>query len=268
MSNETTPTDANFSLSHSNGIHIPHLSASTINSFINDRFGFWQSKVAREPFKGSVHTARGKAVEHGVNTWIEKPGCTDLLAEAHKVFDEEIKLAGISKFDAEDIRESVKGLLDEALKFYQPEFTERKAVTQRKISVRLDGVKREIIGYLDYFQPSVAVRDSKVVSRTPSSLSQPYILQGALYRYAEKLPVVFDFFVDNKKPVHKPITLSDDEYLFGLSYLTRAAQVIEELEECDNPKRVMELMSFPNLDNLWTHSDRVAACKTWGILMK
>lgn len=257
-----------FALNYSNGIHIPHLSASTINKFINDRFGFWQSKVMKAPFKGSLHTARGKAVEHGVNTWIENPSHPDLLAESLRVFDEEIQAAGISKFTAEDMRETVKGLLEEALKFYKVEFTACPAVTQRKISVRLEGVKRDVIGYLDYFQPGVRVRDSKVVGRTPSSLSQDYILQGSLYRYAEKLPVVFDFFVDNKKPVHKPITLSDDEYVFGLSYLTRAAQVIEELEECDNPKRVMELMSFPNLANLWTAEDRKIACEVWNIKQK
>lgn len=259
---------SSFDLTHSNGIHIPHLSASTINKFINDRFGFWQSKVMREPFKGSLHTARGKAVEHGVNTWIDEPSHKNLLAECLKVFDEEIAAAGISKFTAEEMRETVPGLLEVALGFYQPEFRERPAMTQRKITVKLDGVKRDIIGYLDYFQSGVAVRDSKVVGRSPSGLSQDYILQGSLYRYAEKLPVIFDFFVDNKKPVHKAVMLTDDEYVHGLSYLTRAAQVIEELEECDNPKRVMELMSFPNLANLWTEADRKVACETWGIVMK
>ena len=152
-----------------------------------------------------------------------------------------------------------------AFGFYKPEFTNNPAKTQHKISVKLDGVERDVIGYLDFYQEGIRVRDSKVVSRSPSKLSQDYILQGSLYRKATGCEVVFDFFVDNKKPIHKPIILSDDEYIFGISYMTVAAKVLEELEVCDNPKRIIELMSFPNLDNLWTHADKVVAAKQWGI---
>jgi hypothetical protein len=259
-----------FELTHTNGINIPHLSASTINSFITSRFGFYQSKVLGSPFQGNQYTARGTAVEHGVNTWIENPGIDpkECYAYMFKKFDEEVERAGLSRMTVEEVRDSLEGLLAVALKFYMIEFKDRPAVTQHKFECNLEGVKRPIIGYLDYFQQDHAVRDSKVTSKTPSKLSQNYILQGALYRKAKKTNVYFDFFIPNKTPVHKPIVLTDDEFIFGISYLTRAAQVIEEIEECDNPKRMMELMSFPNLDDFWTFPEKKAAADKWDIILK
>jgi hypothetical protein len=254
-----------FDLIHTNGINIPHLSASTVNSFISSRYGFYQSKVLGSPFQGNQYTARGTAVEHAVNTWIENPGLENYVEVALTKFDEEIARAGLSKFAVEEVRDTIPGLVEVAFKFYTVEFETNKAITQHKFSIQLEGVKRPIVGYLDYLVPDKIIRDSKVTSKTPSGLSQAYILQGALYKKAKGLDVYFDFFIPNKTPVHKPIKLTDDQYIFGLSYLTKAAQVIEEIEECDNSKRMMELMSFPNLDDFWTYPEKKAAADKWGI---
>lgn len=254
-----------FDIKHTNGIHIPHLSASTINSFIASRFGFYQSKVLGTPFQGNEYTSRGTAVEHAVNTWIETPDHGDFVDAALTRFDEEIKKSGLSRIAAEEVRETIPGLVEIALNHYQAEFSVHKAITQRKIETELDGVSRKILGYLDFFQMGIAVRDSKVVSKTPSKLSQAYVLQGALYNKATGLPVIFDFFIPNKKPVVKSIALSTDEAIFGLSYLTAAAKAIEEIEVCDSPKRMMELMSFPNLDYFYNDKEKRAAAKLWNI---
>lgn len=253
-----------FDLSHTNGIHIPHLSASTINSFISSRYGFYQSKVKGAPFSGNAFTARGTAVEHAVNEWIEKKEGNFIDAALRK-FDEEIAKTGLSKIAVQDERDAIPGLVELALGFYASEFSTHKAITQYKIECQLEGVNRKIIGYLDFFQFGHAVRDSKVVSKTPSKLSQNYILQGALYRKATGLQVTFDFFIPNKKPVQKSISLSDDDYVFGLSYITRAAQVIEEIEQCDSPARMMELMSFPNLDSMYNDNEKREAARLWNI---
>lgn len=256
-----------FELTHTNGIFIPHLSASTVNSFIESRHNFYQSKVKSKPFSGSEHTARGTAVEHGVNVWLENPDEKDILKHALDKYDDEIKRAGMSVIAGADFRETIKGLLDVALKFYQSEFGERKAITQHKFEYQLDGVNRKIVGYLDFLQFDHAVRDSKVSGKSPSKLKQAYVLQGALYRKALNLPVYFDFFVANKTPVHKAFVLTDDEYAFGISYLTAAAKCIEEIEECTCPTRMMELMSFPNLEAMWTTKDKKEAAEIWGITL-
>lgn len=254
-----------FDLTHTNNIHLPHLSPSTVNSFIGSRFGFYQSKVKGAPFAGNQYTARGTAVEHAVNTWIETPNHLSFVNAALEKFDEEIKKAGLSRMAVEDERDTIPGLVDLALGFYKREFATHKAITQRKVECQLDGLERIMVGYLDYFQMGIAVRDSKVVSKTPSKLSQAYVLQGAFYRKATGLNVTFDFFIPNKTPVQKSITLSDDEYVFGLSYLTAASKVIEEIERCDSPARMMELMSFPNLDSMYSVPEKKEAARLWGI---
>lgn len=257
-----------FEFTQDNGIHIPHLSPSTINSFISSRFNFHQSKVKSKPFSGNQYTARGSAIEHGVNTWIENPDHPDILSEVYKKYDEEIAKGNTGRLEAMEIRESLQGLAELSLDFYKPEFTKTPALTQTKVSANIDEIERDIIGYLDYLQPKVRIRDSKVVSRTPSVLSQAYILQGSFYRKATGLNVVFDFFVANKTPVHKAIVLTDEDYVFGLSYLTAAAKVIEEMQVCTSPARMMELMSFPDLESFYNAGERNDACKVWGIAIK
>lgn len=261
-----TTHSSEFDLVHSNGLFIPHLSASTISSFIENRFGFFQSKVMRTPFRGNWFTALGQAVEHGVNVWLENPGKTmDYLMHANEKYDEQIKDTGSPRDKVIEYRNLIPGMLDLALRHYKRTFAETGAVTQQKIEARLDGVERDILGYLDFYQEGVAVRDSKVVGRSPSAIKQAYILQGSLYRHATGLPVIFDFFITNKTPVHKPIELSDEDFEFGLSYITRAAQVLEEIETCESPKRLFELCSFPNLEAFYNEGEKIQAAKIWNI---
>jgi len=255
-----------FSLTHSNGIYMPHLSPSTVSNFIENKWGWWNSKVLKTPFKGNHHTSLGQAVEHGVNVWLENPGKQmDYLLHANEKYDEQIKDTGTPRDKVMEYRNMIPGMLELALRHYKRTFAETGALTQQKIETGLDGVNRTMLGYLDFLQDGKAVRDSKVVGRSPSKLKQAYVLQGAVYRRATDLPVFFDFFITNKTPTHKEIELSDEEFEFGISYITRGSQVLEELEECENPKRVMELMTFPNLESFYSGGEALAAAKAWGI---
>lgn len=258
---------------HSNGIYIPHLSASTINSFITNRYGFYQSKVLRAPFEGNQYTAQGTAIEHGINVWIESG--SDYMEFREKVgqvcldkFLEEMAKTKVSKWDYEDFLTYIPKMAVFALDSFQPLCEAGKPVTQYKIETNLHGVERPIVGYLDFTFPGKRVRDTKVVSKSPSKLKQDYILQGALYRHAMQVPVSFEFFITNKAPTYKSIELSDDEFIHGLSYLTRAAQVIEEIEKCEDPKRLLQLMSFPNFDAMFNYNDKKKAADQWEIILK
>lgn len=256
-----------FDLQYSMGINIPHLSPSTVNSFITDKTGFYNSKVLRAPFMGSGYTCRGTAVEHAINVWLET-GVTENLSQiAIDKYKEEMIKSGCSLLADISIQEAIPGLVELAYQTYLDQFSDCKTLvqTQRKVEANLKGIDRVMLGYLDFFIMGKAVRDCKTSSKTPSSLSQSYILQGAFYNLATGLPVTFDFFIANKKPVYKGITMTEDQCAFGISYLTAAAKAIEELENCNDPRRVMQLMTFPDLSNMWTDSDRSRAAKEWGI---
>lgn len=252
---------------HSNNIHIPHFSASTINSFITSRYGFYKSKVARAPFLGSVYTARGTALEFCISQWLEL-GMEDAALVAGAKFAEECNKAKISPFDPQrvEIAEAIEKMAPFVLETYQNICGDKKPTTQFKFETHLDGVQRPIIGYLDFYFEKERVRDTKMVKQTPSYNKQDYVLQGALYQHATQCPVTFDYFIDTKKTTYKAIDLTDDDFIFGLSYLTAAARALEELEVCEDPRRVMELMAFPDLSAMYNNKrDIDEACEKWGI---
>lgn len=263
-----------FELQHSNGIHIPHLSASTINAFITSRYDFYQRKVASSPFAINPYMARGKAIEHAINELLAGNIETDDMVDcAMQNYKEELepwtKLPdGKKNLEQEKIiREQIPGLVEVAYQHFADELFDpfHKAESQKKIEIRLNGVERPVIGYLDYYIDGLRVIDCKTANKTPSKLSQSYVIQGALYQKATGLPVSFDFIIANKKPVSKRLTLTEEEYSFGIRYATVAAQLIEELETCDDPRRVMQIMSFPNLEAMWSESDVQEARTLWEI---
>jgi hypothetical protein len=250
-------------LIHSNGINLPHLSPSTINSFITDRFGFYRSKIKGEPFKGNAYTARGTAIEAAVNTLITGEG--EPYEVCDTVFREELSKSAVSMIEAEDIYDSLKDLVDCAINHFSSVFKNADAKSQSFIEARLPGVERRIIGYLDFDMPNLII-DCKVTSKSPSKLSQNYAIQGSIYRKATGKPVEFHFIVANKKPVTKHIRLSDDEYSFYLAYATLAAQRIEAIDRCESPKEMMELiLSFPDLSAMWNDKDRDSAKQFLGL---
>lgn len=264
-----------FELTYSNGIHMPHLSASTINAFITSRFDFYERKVRKAPFTPNFWMARGTAVEHAINEIldenIEPEEASDCAMEKYlQELEGWLKLPDDKKDTKkeEEVRAAIPGLVEcayqhfDATGLFDPF---HKAETQKKLTMNLNGVEREILMFLDFFVDGLQVRDCKVSNKKPSKLSQGYIIQGSLYRKATGLPVVFDFIVSNKTPIAHQIALTDEDYSFGLNYARVAAQLLEELEECKDPKRVMEIMSFPDLSAMWSDSDKQAAKVRWGI---
>lgn len=261
---------SDFDLMHSNGINMSYLSASTINSFIERRGTWYRQKVEGMKFQPNPNMSRGSAVEHAINSWLATGEFENLAEVALNKFDLElqdwIKTASASgKEKHDEIRRTIPALVELAFKHYEKEFDIRKPISQQKINCKLPGISREIVGYLDYYRPKFIVNDLKIVSKTPSGLSQGYIIQGALYKEATGCDVVFDFMIPNKTPVCKSIKLTDDEYIFGLSYATEAAKVLEELESCSDPKRVMKLMAFPNLSSFFTYEEKKEAASEYGI---
>jgi hypothetical protein len=221
-------------------------------------------------FQPNPNMARGTAVEAAINFWLAGGEVEKMLDAALTKFDTEMEewkktasKTGMVKHD--ELRASIAGLVEVAFQHYESEFTMQKPMSQCQISCNLPGVKREIIGYLDYYRPKFMVNDCKVSAKTPSGLSQGYIIQGAIYQHATGCPVTFDFMVPNKTPVSKSIMLTDEEFIYGLSYATEAAKVLEALEECEHPKDVMKLMAFPNLSSFFTYEEKAEAAAEYGI---
>lgn len=216
-------------------LELHHLSASNINKFITNRAAWFASYFLKMPFNGNIHTIRGQAVETGIIHYVLNGDLTAAIGAGVKDWEE--KIVGIE--DNIDFKQSIGPLIKVAIEgtddeagykelisqFGKPTVSEKQ---QEKISIVLDGCSIPVIGYLDFpFKKRIV--DNKVSGKSPSCLSQDYIVQGSIYRKATGLPVFFFFEVANKKPVIKVFKLSDEEYEFGISLATKAAQAIERI---------------------------------------
>jgi hypothetical protein len=267
-----------FDLQHSNGIKLNHLSPSTITSFISYRHSWYASKVARKPFQPSRNMARGTSVEHAINEWLEdKINPEDIVHTALNKYDDEISdwiTTTKQKYVLADdeVRATIPGLANVAHAHYSSVYNDfRKPVLQHNIELYLPGVTRKLVGKLDYYYPKdKEIRDCKVVASTPpkGNLAQNYKIQGSIYRKAcDDADVIFDFMINNKTPKQMSIKLTDEDYIFGLSYATVAAKLIEELEICEDPKRVMQIMTFPDLSSMYDIGEMRESAKEWGIFL-
>lgn len=239
-------------------LELNHFSGSTINSFIERRPSFYKSKILKKGIIVNPNMARGSAVEGYVNAYFRGEQISPI-----EIYDHELE--DYPKDERyKRIRDSVAPLAELALHHYKNEFLNPPTM-QMKIETRLDGVDRPVIGYLDYLEYGRQVRDCKVVERNSSKLPQSYVVTGSLYKKAMNCDVYYDLFVNNKKPVHTELKLSDEEYEFGISYATAAAKAIEELMECQDTDRFFELMCFPDLSTYYDEVERKEMADMWGI---
>lgn len=258
--------------------NLKHLSGSTINTFIERKYGFYKSKIIKAPFATGPSMARGKAVENCVNKWADGydyPSIEHLYIIAQAEYEKEVAdykrwYSSPSEADIEKekkISDSVPALAKLAVETYMDLFDMGRPSTQTPIRTQYEGINFDIIGFLDFYQYNRMVRDCKVLGQTKNQLPQAYCITGALYKKATNVRVYYDLFIANKEPKHVQIELSEEDYKFGLSYGAAAAKCILELQECKDPVRFFELTCFPNLDEIYDRAERMEACERWGIYL-
>ena len=254
---------------------LKHLSGSTINAFIERKHQFFASKIERKPFKTNPNMCRGKAVEEIVNQWVngrEFSSNAELQQEALLQYDKEmleyVEITPSYIKEEDVIRTTVTDLAALAYNTYRTEiFPIHKPTSQKKIYYRYDGIDMDVVGILDYHIPNKFVRDCKVVAKSAKKLSQGYCITGAVYKAATGDDMIYDLFVANKKVIHCPLKMTDEEFKFGLSYGAAAAKVLIELRNCEDPVRLSQLWCFPDLDAVWDKTEKKELADRWGIYL-
>lgn len=259
---------------HHMGIKMNYHSPSTANSFIERRPSWYASKVLGAPFSANPAMARGTAVEHAINEWLRlgEDSIPNLTEIALSKYDQELvkflAVAGTKgKEDYEGLRASIPKLVEVAFRHFSMKFTFDKPISQGSVDLKIPGLRLKTVGYMDYFQTGKLVTDCKITSKTPSSINQGYKIQGAVYNAFTGAPVEFDFVIGLKEPKVVSLRMTDEECAFGMSYYKRTCEVLEELQECSDPKRVMELMCWPNLDAFWNYEEKREAARQHGIAL-
>lgn len=254
---------------------LKHLSGSTINAFIERKHQFFASKIKKKPFKTNPNMCRGKAVETIVNQWVSgrifnstEELAREVLMQYDKEMLEYVEITPNYDKEKDEIRPTVVDLACLAYNTYKNEvFLINKPASQKKIFHRYDGIDMDVVGVLDYHVPGRFVRDCKVVGKSAKKLSQAYCITGAIYKAATGDDMIYDLFVANKKVIHCPVKMTDEEYKFGLSYGAAAAKVLIELKNCEDPVRLSELWCFPDLDAVWDKTEKQELASEWGIYL-
>ena len=241
-------------------------SPSSLSSFIEYRSSWFIQRIRGEYNKAGVFAARGTAVEAGMNHYIENDvKIEDCIKHALGVYTQE----SIGQPDNFDVRQSIAPCVKAGIQsFEELGYLIDPPVLQAEINCSLEGCRKGVYGKLDYLFEGKKIVDNKVVSKTPSSLKQGYILQGAIYRYATGLPIDFHFVVPLKTGVKiKIITLTDEEYEYGLRLATRAAQCVEtifdNLDHMDGD--LLEALFFTNPCSVFDYSEKAVHSKHFGI---
>ena len=250
-------------------LELDHLSPSHINTFIENRPNWFARYFRDKPYSSNLNTARGHAVEAGIVHYLTvEQDITESIKAGLEEYEKKIK--GIK--DDITYRQSIGPMIKTAiegtdkqagyevllLKYGAPE-------TQKKISVMLEGCDIPIEGYLDFFWPKKKVVDNKCTKRNPDSLSQGYIVQGAIYKLATGLPVYFLYEIANKTPTLKEIKLSDEDYQFGIALATRAAKAIQMIVNNPIDGRLMEALMFPDPSGGYGGDEAKELCKFLGL---
>jgi hypothetical protein len=240
-------------------------SASQLNSFIGYRADWFLQRIRGIRTGVGVHAYRGTAVEAGMNHFIENEvSVEECVKHAFAVYAQE----SIGSPDNFDIRQSVGPATIAGIKSFEEKgYFIDPPVLQAEISCLLPGCRVQLYGKLDYDFDNIII-DNKVVGKTPSSLKQDYILQGAVYRYATGKDVKFHFVIPQKKGIGiKEIQLTDKEYDFGLQLASKAAQCIERIYDnlANLDGELLESLFFTNPSALYDPKAKKLHSEQFGI---
>ena len=237
--------------------NINHLSASKINSWVNDPSLFILGLCGLKQTVGAG-AWRGTAVEFGVYKKLSDKRLS------HKT----IKNLYVGKFESEQIENSMidspkilkeKDNLDNyynnAISLYET-FGQIEEY-QKKIWINFDDIEVPFLGYIDFVFKDY-IRDTKTTARMPSKVTSNHERQLSLYSKAYPNKDVWVDYITPKETTSYKITniknrLQEIENIvFGMRKFLSISNDIEELAS----------ILYPNYDNWTWNDDMIKQAKT------
>jgi len=247
---------------------IKHHSPSAVASFLENRAQWFRSKICGDPFTGSQHTARGTAVEAGINFYLD--GSTEATADAVKhaieTWEKEITpFKDDPEFQLNELefKQSIAPLVNCGIESVNDKYVSSlgEPKQQYKVAGDIPGCRCPVMEYIDWIFPGKLVVDNKVTDKSPSKLKQAYIIQGAVYHMSTGLPVQFHFEVANKTPKAVVLKLTDEDIKYGWMLFCRAAKAIENIFDTPLDGALMRDIFLPNPEAFYSDKDVAKALK-------
>jgi hypothetical protein len=204
---------------------IAHLSASSINAWLNAPSLFVLERLLK--FRGPMGCAahRGTATEAGVSAGLFDANLSveDCVAVAMPIYDRLTALSGDPKRESE--RALIPGMVAQGLKLREhgPPIRPNSG-DQHKVEVSIEGVSVPIIGFVDWMYAD-EILDLKTTSRVPSSMSETHVRQAAIYKTAHFDKRIRFFYCSDKRS--EKHTLTREQYDQAMLEIVGAAQRLE-----------------------------------------
>ncbi len=238
---------------------IEHLSASSINLYMQDIPLFIVRYLAKHKSPTNSAMLRGTVIDHAIG---EKHSVKEAQKEFMSLMNYH-KKEGVT-FDevkAETEYKNIEKYLEVGLPFYE-ELGEPVSY-QKKVELEFDDLPIPVIGYVD-LEYEDCIRDIKTTARKPSELLPPVQRQIAIYATALEKDRAYADYLYVTKTKAEVITLEVDDIDMRLNEVYRVASAMMHLLQNNDIHSLVDQF-YPNPDWMWSLSDIEFAKDLWRI---
>ena len=239
---------------------IEHLSASSINLFIQDIPLFIVRYLAKHKSPTNPAMLRGTVIDHAIG---EKHSVKTAQKEFMSLMNYH-KKEGVT-FDevkAETEYKNIEKYLEVGLPFYKN--LGEPVSYQKKVELDFDDLPIPVIGYVD-LEYKDCIRDIKTSARKPSELLPPVQRQLAIYATALEKDRAYADYLYVTKTKAEVITLEVDDIDMRLNEVYRVASAMMNLLQNNDINSLVDQF-YPDFSNwMWSDSDIAVAKELWRI---
>jgi len=238
---------------------IEHLSASSINLYMQDIPLFIVRYLAKHKSPTNPAMLRGTVIDHAIG---EKHSVKEAQKEFMSLMNYH-KKEGVT-FDevkAETEYKNIEKYLEVGLPFYE-ELGEPVSY-QKKVELEFDDLPIPVIGYVD-LEYEDCIRDIKTTARKPSELLPTVQRQIAIYATALEKDRAYADYLYVTKTKSEVITFEVDDIDMRLNEVYRVASAMMNLLQNNDIHSLVDQF-YPNPDWMWSQSDIEFAKDLWRI---
>jgi len=240
---------------------IEHLSASSINLFIQDIPLFIVRYLAKHKSPTNPAMLRGTVIDHCIGN---KTSIEEAQKEFKKIMNYEKKQGNVfDKEKADTEYNNIQRYLEIGIPFYKQ--LGDPVSYQKKVELQYEDLPIPVLGFVD-MEYSDCIRDIKTTAKRPATLLPPVQRQLAIYATAlEKNRAYADYLYVTKTKA-EVITLECDDIDMRLNEVYRVALAMMNLLQNNDINSLIEQF-YPNFESswMWDASSIEQAKKLWRI---
>ena len=239
---------------------IEHLSASSINLFIQDIPLFIVRYLAKHKSPTNPAMLRGTVIDHAI-------GNKTSVAEAQKEFmalmNYEKKQGNVFDEEKAEIEyNNIEKYLDIGLPFYKD--LGEPVSYQKKVELQYEDLPIPIIGYVD-MEYSDCIRDIKTTAKRPSALLEPVQRQIALYAKCLDVDRAYADYLYVTKTKAEVISFEVDDIDMRINEVYRVALAMMNLLQNNDINSLVEQF-YPDMTSfMWDQTSIEVAKALWRI---